>query len=63
MGWALEVGLKLGIKGVLFWTASATTLASCYNIPKLIHDGIIDSAGMIFFSLSIDKCLYIIDQR
>jgi UDP:flavonoid glycosyltransferase YjiC (YdhE family) len=49
MGWALEVGLKLGIKGVLFWTASATTLASCYNIPKLIHDGIIDSAGKFFF--------------
>ncbi|CAK8540796.1 unnamed protein product [Lathyrus sativus] len=43
MGWALEVGLKLGIKGVLLWTASATSLACCYRIPQLIHDGIIDS--------------------
>ncbi|XP_045793675.1 UDP-glycosyltransferase 83A1-like [Trifolium pratense] len=46
MGWALEVGHKLGIKGVLLWTASAITLAYCYSIPKLIDDGIIDSAGI-----------------
>ncbi|WJX75297.1 hypothetical protein P8452_58843 [Trifolium repens] len=45
MGWALEIGHKFGIKGVLLWTASAITLAYCYSIPKLIHDGIIDSAG------------------
>ncbi|GAU19843.1 hypothetical protein TSUD_170690 [Trifolium subterraneum] len=44
MGWALEVGLKFGIKGVLLWTASAITLAYCYSMPKLIDDGIIDSA-------------------
>lgn len=46
MGWALEVGVKLGIKGALFWTASATSLACCYRIPQLIYDGIIDSVGM-----------------
>ncbi|KAL5095818.1 hypothetical protein RYX36_000145 [Vicia faba] len=45
MGWALEVGVKLGIKGVLLWTASATSLACCYRIPQLIHDGVIDSEG------------------
>lgn len=49
MGWALEVGLKFGIKGVLLWTASATTLAYCYSIPKLIHHGIIDSFGKKYF--------------
>lgn len=46
MGWALEVGRKLGIKGVLFWTASATVFTLQYNIPKLIQDGIIDAHGM-----------------
>ncbi|XP_058736441.1 UDP-glycosyltransferase 83A1-like [Vicia villosa] len=45
MGWALEVGVKLGIKGALLWTASATSLACCYRIPQLIDDGIIDSEG------------------
>lgn len=57
MGWALEVGFNLGIKGVLLWTASATSLAYCYSIPKLIDDGIMDSAGknyllfIVFFFL------------
>ncbi|KHN25574.1 UDP-glycosyltransferase 83A1 [Glycine soja] len=37
------VGSKLGIKGVLFWTASATMFALQYNIFTLIEDGIIDS--------------------
>nr|AFK45986.1 unknown [Medicago truncatula] len=46
MGWALEVGHNLGIKGVLLWTGSATSLAFCYSIPKLIDDGVIDSAGI-----------------
>ncbi|CAJ1831030.1 unnamed protein product [Sphenostylis stenocarpa] len=45
MGWALEVGHKLGIKGALLWPASATSLATCDCIPKLIDDGIIDSDG------------------
>ncbi|XP_061369304.1 UDP-glycosyltransferase 83A1-like [Gastrolobium bilobum] len=45
MAWALEVGNKLGIKGVLFCTAAATLFPLQYNIPKLIQDGIIDSDG------------------
>lgn len=43
MGWALEVGHKLGIKGALLWPASATSLASFDSIPTLIHERIIDS--------------------
>ncbi|KAG5001166.1 UDP-glycosyltransferase 83A1 [Glycine soja] len=46
MGWPLEVGHKLGIKGALLCPASATSLASAACIPKLIHDGIIDSQGL-----------------
>ncbi|OIW05413.1 hypothetical protein TanjilG_28878 [Lupinus angustifolius] len=46
MGWAIEVGHKLGIKGAFFFAASASSLASCYCIPKLIDDGIIDSNGI-----------------
>ncbi|KAJ1421488.1 UDP-glucuronosyl/UDP-glucosyltransferase [Sesbania bispinosa] len=46
MGWALEVGHKLGIKGAFLWPASATSLASCDCIPQLIDDGIIDSDGL-----------------
>ncbi|ESW11485.1 hypothetical protein PHAVU_008G034000 [Phaseolus vulgaris] len=46
MGWALEVGHKLGIKGALLCPASATSLASAASIPKLIQDGIIDSQGL-----------------
>ncbi|XP_047148567.1 UDP-glycosyltransferase 83A1-like [Vigna umbellata] len=42
MGWALEFGHKLGIKGALMWPASATSLASFHSIPTLIHDRIID---------------------
>lgn len=45
MGWGLEIGHKLGIKGAFLWTASATSLAYLHSIPKLIGDGIIDSAG------------------
>ncbi|GAU19844.1 hypothetical protein TSUD_170700 [Trifolium subterraneum] len=43
MGWVLEVGHKLGIKGALFCPPSATSLACAISIPKLIEDGIIDS--------------------
>ncbi|XP_061366007.1 UDP-glycosyltransferase 83A1-like [Gastrolobium bilobum] len=46
MGWALEVGHKLGIKGAFLFAGSATTLASCHCIPSLIDDGIIDSDGL-----------------
>ncbi|KAK7273333.1 hypothetical protein RIF29_14382 [Crotalaria pallida] len=43
IGWALEVGHELGIKGALLWPASATSLASFESIPRLVHEGIIDS--------------------
>ncbi|XP_061365970.1 UDP-glycosyltransferase 83A1-like [Gastrolobium bilobum] len=46
MGWALQVGHKLGIKGAFLFPGSATTLASCHCIPNLIDDGIIDSDGL-----------------
>nr|XP_027187616.1 UDP-glycosyltransferase 83A1 isoform X2 [Cicer arietinum] len=45
MGWALEVGHKLGIKGALLCPASATSLACAVCIPRLIEDEIIDSEG------------------
>ncbi|TKY65107.1 UDP-glycosyltransferase 83A1 [Spatholobus suberectus] len=43
MGWALEVGQQLGIKGALFWPASATSLASFNSIQRLIDEGSIES--------------------
>ncbi|XP_057755845.1 UDP-glycosyltransferase 83A1-like isoform X1 [Arachis stenosperma] len=43
IGWALEVGNNLGIKGAFLWPASATSLASYYSIQSLIDQGIIDS--------------------
>ncbi|KAK7295444.1 hypothetical protein RJT34_18353 [Clitoria ternatea] len=46
MAWALKVGNKLGLKGALLWPASATSLALCDCIPRLIHEGIIDSHGV-----------------
>ncbi|BAT83295.1 hypothetical protein LR48_Vigan843s001000 [Vigna angularis] len=46
MGWALEVGNKMGIKGALLSPPSATSLASVACIPNLIEDGIIDSQGL-----------------
>ncbi|KOM29949.1 hypothetical protein LR48_Vigan843s001100 [Vigna angularis] len=45
MGWALEVGNKMGIKGALLSPPSATSLAFAACIPNLIEDGIIDSHG------------------
>lgn len=45
MTWALKVGHTLGIKGTLLWPASATSLALCDCIPRLIDDGVIDSYG------------------
>jgi len=56
MGWALEVGHKLGIKGALLCPASATSLASAASIPKLIQDGIIDSQGE--FSFLRKNCIF-----
>ncbi|KAG5088341.1 hypothetical protein JHK86_000953 [Glycine max] len=45
MGWALDVGSKLGIKGALLCPSSAAFFALLYNVPRLIDDGIIDSDG------------------
>ncbi|KAJ1381934.1 UDP-glycosyltransferase 83A1 [Sesbania bispinosa] len=45
MGWALDVGTKLGINGALCWPASAAMLALLYSVPKLIEDGVINSDG------------------
>ena len=45
MGWAMEVGRKMGIKTAAFCPASAATLLLTRGIPKLIDDGIIDSDG------------------
>ncbi|XP_071927872.1 UDP-glycosyltransferase 83A1-like [Coffea arabica] len=47
MGWALEIVKKMGVRAVAFWPAAAAVLALELNIPKLIHDGIIDSSGTI----------------
>ncbi|KAM0955316.1 hypothetical protein ACFX13_024096 [Malus domestica] len=41
-GWALDVAAKMKIRRVAFWPASAAALALSFNIPKLIHEGIID---------------------
>ncbi|XP_020230195.1 UDP-glycosyltransferase 83A1 [Cajanus cajan] len=43
MAWALDVGAKLGIKGAVLCPGSATLFALLYNVPRLIHHGIIDS--------------------
>ncbi|KAL1322804.1 hypothetical protein HN51_067804 [Arachis hypogaea] len=47
MGWALEVGRKLGIKCALLFPGSATTMASVHCLPKLMEEGIVDSDGNI----------------
>ncbi|XP_017221077.1 UDP-glycosyltransferase 83A1-like [Daucus carota subsp. sativus] len=46
-GWAFEVAKKMGIKGLAFYPASATTLAVFLSIPKLIEDGMVDKNGTI----------------
>ncbi|XP_029124779.1 UDP-glycosyltransferase 83A1 isoform X1 [Cajanus cajan] len=46
MAWVLDVGGKFGIKGAIFWPASAAVFALICNIPKLIDDGIINSDGL-----------------
>ncbi|KAI9126737.1 hypothetical protein K1719_002333 [Acacia pycnantha] len=43
MGWALEIGSRLGIKGSLLWPASATSLSLCDSIHSFIDGGVIDS--------------------
>ncbi|KAL9447909.1 hypothetical protein AB3S75_015398 [Citrus x aurantiifolia] len=47
MGWSLEVAKKMNVRGAVFWSSSAASVALVFRIPKLIDDGIIDSHGMI----------------
>jgi 2-hydroxyacylsphingosine 1-beta-galactosyltransferase len=65
MGWALEVTHQLGIKGALFWPASATSLVSFNSMERLVEEGIIDSQnGKIFFpSLLLLVCSSIINKQ
>ncbi|XLR48642.1 hypothetical protein HN51_032890 [Arachis hypogaea] len=46
MAGALKIASKIGIKGVVFYPASAAMLALQCSIPKLIDDGIINSNGL-----------------
>ncbi|KAI4346659.1 hypothetical protein L6164_007537 [Bauhinia variegata] len=43
MGWALEVGRKLGLKGSVLFPCSASTMATCTSIHSLINDGLINA--------------------
>ncbi|KAH9687180.1 UDP-glycosyltransferase 83A1 [Citrus sinensis] len=45
MGWSLEVAKKMNVRGGVFWSSSAASVALVFRIPKLIDDGIIDSHG------------------
>ena len=61
MGWAIEVGIKMGIKRAFFWPATAASLALQVSIPRLIDDGIIKSDGkiiVILFDLCISLYMY-----
>ncbi|XP_062106509.1 UDP-glycosyltransferase 83A1-like [Humulus lupulus] len=42
LGFGMEVAAKMGIQGALFCPSSAAILAYTMNIPKIIHDGIVD---------------------
>lgn len=44
MGWALEVAEKMKIPRAAFWPASGATLASVFDIPRLIDSGVINSS-------------------
>ncbi|WCJ25611.1 UDP-Glycosyltransferase superfamily protein [Euphorbia peplus] len=45
-GWALEVASKMNIPCAVFWPASAALLAFLlFQVPSLIHDGIVDNNG------------------
>lgn len=46
MGWAIEVGIKMGIKRAFFWPGTAASLALQFSIPRLLDDGIINSDGI-----------------
>ena len=66
MGWAIKVGIKMGIKGAIFWPTAATSLALLVSIPSLIDDGIIDSNGKIIaiifdLYISLNACVFLIE--
>ncbi|CAL5325905.1 unnamed protein product [Camellia sinensis] len=46
LGWAMEVGKKVGIKQAAFLPAAAALLVLGFSIPKLIDDGLIDQDGI-----------------
>ncbi|KAI9083334.1 hypothetical protein K1719_034700 [Acacia pycnantha] len=57
MGWALEVGHILGIKGAVMCPPSATSMASLYCIQRLIDDGVINSeTGKTCFLINLFSC-------
>ncbi|KAL2335445.1 hypothetical protein Fmac_016658 [Flemingia macrophylla] len=47
MAWAMDVAAKFGIKGAIFCPCSAAVFAAAYSIPKLLHDGILNSDGLM----------------
>ncbi|XP_019157025.1 PREDICTED: UDP-glycosyltransferase 83A1-like [Ipomoea nil] len=53
LGWALDLGKRLGLQRVAFWTASAASLAMMLNVPKLVDDGIVGNNGEILRKQSI----------
>lgn len=51
-GWALEAAKKMNIRRAVFWPAAAALLAAAFSIPKLIHDGVINTEGEVFYHSS-----------
>ncbi|KAF8378790.1 hypothetical protein HHK36_030139 [Tetracentron sinense] len=45
MGWAVEVGKKMGIPQAAIWASSACLRALTVHIPELIDAGVIDANG------------------
>ncbi|XP_052296320.1 uncharacterized protein LOC102610248 isoform X6 [Citrus sinensis] len=57
MAWSMEVAKKMNVRGGVFWSSSAASVALVFRIPKLIDDGIIDSHGSwgVHFPLQPDQ--------
>nr|GMC97218.1 UDP-glycosyltransferase 83A1-like [Ipomoea batatas] len=53
LGWALDLGKKLGLQPVAFWPAAAACLTMMFNVPKLVDDGIVGKNGEILKKQSI----------
>lgn len=45
LGWAMELGKKIGVKRAIFMATAAAVFAITLNIPRLIDDGVIDEEG------------------